>query len=121
MMQFSKLLSNAASDEERQELTWESCWALDAQVVQLFNSKRGIGEFEPKSYYKEIRKSAVVGQFIRIGRQDPNTGIIYDVTNGAPRDGVDLATLSPQQYLQLTAEGRAQLSGYVEDENEGPV
>jgi hypothetical protein len=115
LMQLSAKHVNSTS--EYVEMNWENCWALDAQVVQLFNSKRGVLGSDHKSYYKEVRKSAAIGQFIRIGRQDPNTGIIHDVTSGLAESGIDISVLRPQQYLQLTREGRAQLTGYVGGDN----
>lgn len=93
----------------KKHLKWEECWALDTQVLQLFNTKRGLHGNEPNNYYKELRKSALNGQFIRIGRQDSDTGVIHDVTEGG--DAATLLSLKPQQYLLLTPAGRAQLSG----------
>ena len=100
---------------------WEDCWALDTQVLQLFNTKRGLHGNEPNNHYKNLRKSALNGQFIRIGRQDADSGVIHDVTAGGGSGALDAAarlTLKPQQYLQLTAEGRAQLSGDRHGEGE---
>lgn len=123
MQQLSKQLSQSSDDlgygtgGEMTEATrkpvqfrWEDCWALDTQVVQLFNSKRGMHGNDPNSFYKQLRKSAVAGQFISVGRQDMVTGDIIDVTAGGV-SSIQLQNLRPQQFLRLTPEGRAQMSG----------
>ena len=114
--QLSKLVSKYPDLERKSgSVAWQDCWAIDSQVVQQYNAKRGLPEGQSNASYKEMKRSAADAGFIVIGRKDATTGEMHVSSSHKFAPSEEKKLLS-QQYIRLTAQGRDQLRGNDNDD-----